>query len=230
MLSRRAHKWLALLVGVQLVIWTLTGLYMTAVHIDIIHGDHLIRQVDKQSIPVGSLISPAAAAQRVRQPERVRLASFLGKPVYVVEGAGAEIMVDAVRGRIVQRPNKDQVRQIALQRFAGNERLERLSLISEIPGEVRGRHPPLWRADFSGWNKPTLYISPWTGELTSRRHELWRVFDFVWMLHIMDYEERENINNLLLRGMTILALVTVLSGAWLLYFAFPRKRRKAAAR
>ena len=56
------------------------------------------------------------------------------------------------------------------------------------------------------------------------------VFDFFWMLHIMDYDERENVNNLLLRGMTLLALVTALSGAWLLFFAFPRKRRKASAR
>jgi hypothetical protein len=66
--------------------------------------------------------------------------------------------------------------------------------------------------------------------MVSRRHELWRIFDFVWMLHIMDYDERENVNNLLLRGMTLLALTTSLSGAWLLFFAFPRKRRKAAAR
>jgi hypothetical protein len=49
------------------------------------------------------------------------------------------------------------------------------------------------------------------------------------MLHIMDYGERENVNNVLLRGMTLLALVTALSGAWLLFFAFPRKRRKGAA-
>jgi len=47
------------------------------------------------------------------------------------------------------------------------------------------------------------------------------------MLHIMDYAERENVNNWLLRGMTLLALATVLIGAWLLWFAFPRKRKSA---
>ena len=46
----------------------------------------------------------------------------------------------------------------------------------------------------------------------------------------MDYDERENVNNLLLRGMTLFALTTALSGAWLLFFAFPRKRRKSFAR
>jgi hypothetical protein len=64
----------------------------------------------------------------------------------------------------------------------------------------------------------------------SRRHELWRIFDFLWMLHIMDYETRDNVNNWLLRGFTLLAFTTALSGTWLLWFAFPRRRRKEAAR
>ena len=102
-------------------------------------------------------------------------------------------------------------------------------MIHSIPGEVRGREPPLWRAEFGGWNKPTLYFSPETGQLLTRRPELWRVFDFVWMLHIMDYDERENVNNWLLRVFTWLAVFTALSGAWLLWFAFPRRRRKGRA-
>ena len=104
----------------------------------------------------------------------------------------------------------------------------RLTLIDALPSEIRGRKPPLWRADFDGWNQPTLYFSPTTGALVSRRHELWRVFDFVWMLHIMDYAGRENVNNWLLRGFALLAMLTALSGAWLLWFAFPRRRRVAA--
>lgn len=224
------HKWLALIVGVQAVIWTLTGLYMTVVHIDVIHGDHFIRAAEAPQINVGELVSPAAAARTTGGSGEVRLSTLLGRPVYIVDKSSGEALVDARTGRGMSAPTMGQIRQIATSRFNGDEKLVRLALITNIPGEIRGRKPPLWRADFSGWNKPTLYISPATGELISRRHELWRVFDFVWMLHIMDYEERENVNNLLLRGFTLLALVTALSGAWLLFFAFPRKRRKAAVR
>ena len=64
----------------------------------------------------------------------------------------------------------------------------------------------------------TFYVSPITGELSTRRHTLWRVFDFVWMLHIMDYDERENVNNKILRTVSILALLLVLTGIWYLYF------------
>jgi hypothetical protein len=67
-------------------------------------------------------------------------------------------------------------------------------------------------------------LSPATGELVSRRHELWRIFDFVWMLHIMDYETRDNVNNWLLRPFTWGALLMALSGVWLLLYSFPWRR------
>ena len=101
-----------------------------------------------------------------------------------------------------------------------------VTLAHDLPSEVRGAKPPLWRADFDGWNKPTLYLSPETGELVTRRHELWRIFDFVWMLHIMDYEERENVNNWVLRTFTWAAVAMALSGAWLLLYNLPRRRRR----
>ena len=37
-LARTTHKWFALILAIQAVFWTLSGVYMTAVHIDIIHG------------------------------------------------------------------------------------------------------------------------------------------------------------------------------------------------
>ena len=215
--------------GVQAVIWTLTGLYMTAVHIDIIHGDHFVRHEEPRPVAVSQLASPAAVAIAAKA-ETVRLASHLQKPVYIAKTGTGDMLFDAATGQRLPPPDKDQIKQLADEWFIGQEQLIRLSLITDIPGEIRGRKPPLWRADFDGWNKPTLYLSPATGELVSRRHELWRIFDFVWMLHIMDYDERENVNNWLLRAFTWLALATALSGAWLLWFAFPRRRPKASGR
>ena len=49
-IARKTHKWIGLFVGLQVVVWSLSGLYMTIVHIDTIHGDHLIRVA---SIPGG---------------------------------------------------------------------------------------------------------------------------------------------------------------------------------
>ena len=75
-------------------------------------------------------------------------------------------------------------------------------------------------------SRPTFYADPATGEIVSRRHALWRVFDFAWMLHIMDYDARTDVNNPLLRITTLSAAAMALSGAWLLYWSFPRKKRR----
>ena len=75
LVTRRVHKWLALFVGVQAVIWTLSGLYMTAVHIDIIHGDHFIRHAEPRPVGPARLMNPVAAAQSVPVP---RACGFTG--------------------------------------------------------------------------------------------------------------------------------------------------------
>ena len=226
-LARKTHKWLGLFVGFQVVIWSLSGLYMTVVHIDTIHGDHLVREVPARAFAVRGLADPVRLAANQRAIA-LRLAAVRGSPAYVVTTAGGERAFDARSGTPLPPPDEAEIRRLARAIYTGEEAIASARLLRKIPPEIRGRAPPLWRVEFAGWNKPTLYLSPVTGELVSRRHELWRIFDFVWMLHIMDYAERENVNNPLLRAFTWGAVLMALSGAWLLVFAFPRKKRKQA--
>ncbi len=226
-LARKSHKWLGLFVGLQVVVWSLSGLYMTAVHIDTIHGDHLVRQRQPSGVELTALQDPLALAARTGADD-VRLAWIGDRPVYVLARRSGDRLVDARSGQPMVPPTGVQIRALARSIYTGNDPIASAELISDIPAEIRGRKPPLWRVEFDHWNKPTFYLSPTTGELVSRRHELWRIFDFVWMLHIMDYDERENVNNPLLRVFTWAALLLALSGAWLLVYAFPKKRKKAA--
>lgn len=228
-IARKGHKWLGLFVGVQVVIWSLSGLYMTAVHIDVIHGDHLVRDAQPISVDVAALLDPAAVAAR-SGAQSVRLAWVRNQPAYVLTAEAGEKVVSATSGRPVAPPSEVEIRSLAKTVYTGEEPIASANLITQIPGEIRGQKPPLWRVEFDHWNKPTLYFSPTTGELLTRRHELWRIFDFVWMLHIMDYDERENVNNWLLRIFTASAVLLSLSGAWLLLYAFPKKRKKKVAR
>ena len=228
-IARKTHKWLGLFIGLQVVIWSLSGLYMTIVHIDTIHGDHLVQAAPKRSVAASSLADPVKLAAATGA-QSIRLGWLDGKPIYIAGRPSGEIALDARSGNRIPAPDEAAIRKLAASSYTGREPVASAALISDIPGEIRGRKPPLWRVEFDHWNKPTFYLSPASGELLTRRHELWRIFDFVWMLHIMDYDERENVNNALLRLFTWGAVLMALSGIWLLFYSFHRKKKKKAAR
>jgi len=83
---------------------------------------------------------------------------------------------------------------------------------AQYRGEYRGKPAPAWRVDLEHPKRPHIYVDAVTGEALARRNRLWRLFDFFWMLHIMDYRARESFNHPLLTAMSALALATGLSG------------------
>ena len=230
LLSRSVHKWLALFVGLQLLVWAITGFYMVAIDLDFIHGDPLVRNL---RTPVGSTKGVLPVAQLAGQYPEVTLVSLhslpiLSAPVYELTAAGRRVLVDATSGQQLSPLSSGMIRQLARSYYAGTGQLSAVQLLEhEVPMEVRGRAAPLWRADFDDWLETTLYLHPDTGALVARRHRLWRWYDFLWMLHIMDYGEREAPIGVVPRVATVLGTVTIASGVWLLYFSFwrPRTRR-----
>jgi uncharacterized iron-regulated membrane protein len=231
LLSRSLHKWLALFVGAQLLIWAVTGFYMVAVDLDFIHGDPLVRNL---RTPVGSTQAVLPVAQLTSRYPDITLLSLhslpvLRTPVYELTAAGRRVLVDATSGEQLSPLSSGIIRELARSYYAGNGQLSLVELLEhDVPMEIRGRAPPLWRADFDDWLQTTLYLHPDTGALVARRHRLWRWYDFLWMLHIMDYGERETATGLVPRLATVLGAVTIVSGVWLLYFSFwrPRARRE----
>ena len=41
-LLRESHRWLGLIAGIQLLLWTISGLYFTLIPIETIRGNHLL--------------------------------------------------------------------------------------------------------------------------------------------------------------------------------------------
>jgi hypothetical protein len=75
-----------------------------------------------------------------------------------------------------------------------------------------------WTAvTFDDTRHSTAYVATETGALQKMRNTPWRRFDFLWMLHTMDYQGRDNIGNWVLRVFSVFGLLTVLS-VFLLFF------------
>jgi uncharacterized iron-regulated membrane protein len=229
LLARRLHKWLALIVGIQALLWVVSGFYMVVVDLDFIHGDPLVRNLTTP--PNVSRLSPVGElATRYPDIQQIRIKGLPGfdTALYEITTSKGAVLVDGASGEPLSPLTRERIANLATAYYAGDGALEHLELLTaNAPMEIQTRPLPLWRADFDDWLDTSLYIQPATGELVTRRHRFWRWFDFFWMLHIMDYEARENINNTLLRVATGIGVVLAASGVWLLVFTLRRRARTA---
>ncbi|HEY1146937.1 MAG TPA: PepSY domain-containing protein [Pseudoduganella sp.] len=224
--SRRLHKWLGLLVGIQALLWMASGVYMTAVSIDFIHGDHL-SHVERPPLDAARVaVQPAELAAQFPAMTGFRLKRLQDMDVYEVKQPAGAALVDARTGQRLDPLDEASARRLALEAYQGEGNLKGIRLLHQLPQEVASRKGPLWRADFDDEFGSALYISPSTGEVVAKRHTMWRVFDFLWMLHIMDYDTRSDVNNSLLRTASAAGVLFALSGLWLLWFTV---RRRAAS-
>jgi len=230
-LAYKLHKWLGLFIGLQILIWLSSGLYMVIVDLDFIHGDSLVRNMQQPVVlPTASETSVSALRDRFPQASEIGLSMVMGKTLYSVTAEEKHFLVDPQTGAVVSPLNEQQARDIAVFHFNGDDPIQAVTLISNNPPmELGSRVLPLWRIDFDDRYATSFYIGPDSGRLVTRRHQYWRIFDFVWMLHIMDYSERADAHNLLLKTAQITGLTFVLTGFWLLYFRLkPRKKRVIA--
>jgi uncharacterized iron-regulated membrane protein len=224
--ARTLHKWIALAVCVQALLWVVSGLYMVSVDLDFIHGDSLVRNLRTPPPRADPWLPLHEVRSRYPGIEQLRIKGLptVGHPVYDIVARGRSFLVDAVTGQQLSPLPEDAITTLANHYYAGPGTLRHVQLLTgEPPQEIQSRRLPLWRADFADRFDTTLYIDPANGELVTRRHRFWRWFDFLWMLHIMDYENREDVNNPLLRIATGGGLALALSGLWLVYFRFLRR-------
>lgn len=212
---------LALVVGIQALLWMVSGLYMTAVSIDVIHGDTVTRHGARALPPASTLrtvaIDPAVEAVRLRT-----LAD--GRGVLETVSARGTRLRDARTGAPIPPLDARAARALAQQLYTGRGRVAAVTRLTVAPPEVRPRPAPLWQVRFDDALHTTFYLAPDTHERLATRHDLWRAFDVLWMLHIMDYRTREDAGTPWLRAFALAALAFGVAGAGLLRFTLGRRR------
>ena len=229
LLLRRVHMWTGLLIGIQIILWTVSGAAMAILDMDAVSGGERAEAREPPPLPAAG---PWPAVREALGPALVTGLSvrpLLDRQIIEVTTPGGVRLFDGASGAplAVDAPLAGAVAAAA---HPGKARIERIARLDELTLAVRRHKLPIWRVDFADEAESSFYVSGETGKLLERRNATWRLWDFFWMLHNMDYAKRESFNHPLIVFAAVVALWLAITGFWLLFRTVWRPDLRAFAR
>ncbi|MEZ4810624.1 MAG: PepSY domain-containing protein [Allomuricauda sp.] len=223
---RKVHRYLGIFLGIQFLMWTISGLYFSWTDIDEIHGDQY-KQLPPQKMSFSNL-SGTANLKGAEKIQSMQLLEIAGQPYYWING---ESLYNAQTGEQKQNITEEEALEVAARHMRPDLKVSAIKIIDKVGPQHEYRERPLPAYEISYATKDDLkaYVAFKNGAFQTVRHQSWRWFDFLWMTHTMDYKGRDDINTVALRSFSLLGLVTVLSG-FLLWFTTSPTLRKVIKR
>lgn len=221
---RKLHKWLGLIVGLQLLLWTVSGLMFAWLDHHEVSAEHSVRAPDPAAVSARLPLAEPATWMDERAREEVleiQLVPLLDRWAWRVETVNRIELRGAEDGQPLEI-DEPLAHRLALGRYAGDGQLESITFQATPSLETRDAGA-VWRAQFDDAGRTALYFSADDGHLVAARNSSWRLFDFFWMLHTMDYAGRDDFNNPLVITFGTAALWLSLSGFLLLFRSFRRR-------
>ena len=171
---RKFHKYISLLIAIQLLLWTISGIYFSFNKIENVRGEQYLAIQAKPTIErtINEKKLDFESAKRIVEKKTILIPQSI------------EIIEESKRG-----------------------------------SEYRGRELPLYKV-ISATNdgkEINVYQNPYSGEIVAIRSSQWRIWDLMWGFHIMDWVDRDNIDNILLKIFSFIALFTSISGVVLFF-------------
>ena len=192
--TRNFHRYLSIFVSIQLLLWTVSGIYFAYNKIELVRGEQY----------------------RLPKDIEYRIFDRLGLTLIETNKDGKKSYQTYPERESIKPLTIQEALLITSQKTTLNP-LEAILIEDVKPGsEYRGALPA-YKVKTDSKDKINVYVGYMTGDISSIRSDSWRIWDLMWSLHIMDYRERDNINNILLKLLSVLALITSLSGITLFF-------------
>lgn len=215
----RWHIWLGWLVGVPLLLWTLSGVAMIARPIEEVRGEHL--RIERE---------PGALPANLPLLRQLGLRTGVTEVVQRMDGGAPIALVTFADGRQARYPlaggreattDESAARAIVARDIRGGERVTGVRFFSAKDTPLDFRKPvPAWRVALT--DGTYVYVGRDSGRIEAVRTRWWRIYDVLWGIHIMDLQTREDAHNPFTIAFGSLAFMGALLGFILLF-----RRRKA---
>jgi len=214
---------------------------------DEIHGDPQKKHPPLLSASI-KLVSPSSVIDSIKKFHKVdslvsiQLIEIMGEPVYQIRCLSAihndvtnhhqmkemNHLANAKTGELRGALSAPEALGVAKRYFMDTAKVKSVEYLTKIGSHHEYRENPLpaYAVTFNHPTSTTVYIAAELGTVQKFRNDKWRVFDFLWMLHTMDYKGRDNLGNILLRAFSIFGLITIFSGFALYFVSSKSNRRK----
>ena len=210
-LVRNTHKYLSILISIQLLLWTISGIYFAFNQIELVRGE-------QYRLPQAFSVDLSKVNLVLDSVKSIQVARRFGEEILIVrKETGTEYL--NLEGVALEKLSKTQATSIV----SAVTSLTPLA-VEEIndpePGsEYRGRNLPLFKVITQDQENDEInvYVDAISGQVVAIRSEQWRLWDLMWGLHIMDWETRDEINNWLLKLFSVLALISSLAGVFIFF-------------
>jgi uncharacterized iron-regulated membrane protein len=213
---RKIHKWVGLVIGLQFVIWAISGTAMALLPMDEVAGGEMADQ-PAPAIPSGSKAWLNVQKELGDQPlSKLSIRALpQGQAIEVTTSQGVRLF-DADNGRpiLIDAP---AAKSIAIAAHPSGVAVSQVAPLKEVNLPVREHQLPIWQVDFRDEPNSSYYVSGTTGEILERRNDSWRLWDFFWMLHNMDYAKRSSFNHPLIIMVGFAMAWLAVTGFWLLF-------------
>ena len=213
---RKIHKWVGIVIGVQFLIWAISGAAMALISMDEVAGGEKAVQAEPAPLPTARGWSTIQRQLSGEGIQAVGLRAMPDSQAIEVKISGGVKLFDATSGLPMVI---DRAKAAAVARATHPDGLEptRVTPLTDLTLAVREHELPIWRADFADAKHSSYYVSGTTGAVLERRNDSWRWWDFFWMLHNMDYAKRTSFNHPLIIMVGFAMAWLAVTGFWLLF-------------
>ena len=192
---RKIHRYLSIFIAIQLLLWTVSGIYFAFNKIEMVRGEQY----------------------RLPLETEYRIFKRLGQDIIEKNENGIKTYSTYPINFPVDMLSPEEAITIAKEKTSLNPVSVTLIEKAERGFEYRGRRLPIYKVSTDTDDGVNIYVDSMTGDIAAIRSDSWRVWDLLWALHIMDYQDRDNINNILLKIFSVLALVSSITGIVLFF-------------
>ncbi len=227
---RNGHLWLTVVIGIPILVWSVTGFLFSFTDFDSVHGD-ADRALPEDASEARGDVAVAIARARSTSPGarvvQVRTRVLLGRVVHVVELAPPHgpVVVDD-EGALRADVSADEAQRIAIAAYRGNVLANGADVVAshaDAPNVPR----PAYRVRLADPHHTDVFVSRSTGEIVAWRNDSWRAFDRLWSLHVLGFVSRSSPAHWPMRVVATLAALAAATGVALLFASLARRIARA---